>query len=183
MHCIEQLDKANRLLGELRDKLNSDEFFSKQLAADKIAQYFKHYPEVVDSDEPAHIESKVKDLDELTKIQCQEGVWNQDPYMHGMANGMLLSMATLQNTSPKYLDAPESGYASDNKVENKSTKVSHVSRLDEVIHRKRELESSIANQLSFFTKRTGLLIDGIGIDRHQTVEGEVTYLISLGVKL
>lgn len=49
----------------------------------------------------------IEELRQLVKIQCQDGNWNYDPYMHGMANGMLLMLATAEGEEPKFLDAPE----------------------------------------------------------------------------
>ena len=47
-------------------------------------------------------------LQKLLDIQCSNGNWNYDPYMHGMANGMILSMSILDGTNdPKYLKAPK----------------------------------------------------------------------------
>lgn len=50
---------------------------------------------------------KLKALKELTKIQCSNGNWNYDPYMHGMANGMILAVAIIENKNPDYLSAPK----------------------------------------------------------------------------
>lgn len=49
----------------------------------------------------------VKELNEVTKIQCSDGNWNYDPYMHGMANGLILAAAIMANQEPQYLNAPE----------------------------------------------------------------------------
>jgi hypothetical protein len=57
----------------------------------------------------------LKDLEEITAIQTSNGNWNYDPYMHGMANGMILSLATITNSvrkdpigkEPKFLTAPK----------------------------------------------------------------------------
>ena len=50
-------------------------------------------------------------LQDLSDIQCQDGNWNYDPYMHGLANGMLLAIHILEdakdNSSPLYKDAPK----------------------------------------------------------------------------
>ena len=46
-------------------------------------------------------------LEEITKIQCNDGNWNFDPYMHGMANGMILALATVKDEEPEYLEAPK----------------------------------------------------------------------------
>jgi len=43
----------------------------------------------------------------ILKIQCSDGNWNYDPYMHGMANGMILMMAILEDKEPVYLSAPK----------------------------------------------------------------------------
>lgn len=46
-------------------------------------------------------------LREMTAVQCSNGNWNYDPYMHGMANGMILALSLFDDTSPEYLDAPQ----------------------------------------------------------------------------
>lgn len=46
------------------------------------------------------------DLLALIKVQCQDGNWNSDPYMHGLANGLILALATLQNKEPEFKNAP-----------------------------------------------------------------------------
>jgi len=45
-------------------------------------------------------------FDEMLAIQCSDGNWNFDPYMHGMANGMLLMKSLVDGKEPQYLDAP-----------------------------------------------------------------------------
>jgi len=49
----------------------------------------------------------VDNLEELTNIQTSDGNWNYDPYMHGMANGMLLSLAIVKGQEPKFKTAPK----------------------------------------------------------------------------
>ena len=46
-------------------------------------------------------------LKELEKVQCTDGNWNYDPYMHGMANGIILAVAILEDRQPVYLKAPK----------------------------------------------------------------------------
>jgi len=53
------------------------------------------------------IEHRLKSLKEITNIQCSNGNWNYDPYMHGLANGMLLAIATLENSEYVPLEAPK----------------------------------------------------------------------------
>lgn len=48
----------------------------------------------------------IEQLEEATKIQTSNGNWNYDPYMHGMANGMIFALATMKGEEPKFLDAP-----------------------------------------------------------------------------
>lgn len=49
----------------------------------------------------------IKALREMVKIQCSNGNWNYDPYMHGMANGLICALATMEGKEPEYLVAPE----------------------------------------------------------------------------
>ena len=44
---------------------------------------------------------------DIINIQCNEGNWNYDPYMHGMANGMLLTQSIFTDEVFQYLDAPD----------------------------------------------------------------------------
>lgn len=41
------------------------------------------------------------------EVQCRKGNWNYDPYMHGMANGMIFAKACIEDTTPQYLSAPD----------------------------------------------------------------------------
>ena len=49
----------------------------------------------------------VKILEEMTDVQCNDGNWNYDAYMHGMANGMIFALSLFQNKRPEYLEAPD----------------------------------------------------------------------------
>jgi hypothetical protein len=63
-------------------------------------------------DEPATtpyyfmMEDKLKKLKEIRDIQCSDGNFNFDPYMHGMANGLILALSIMTHGKPEYLDAP-----------------------------------------------------------------------------
>jgi len=54
--------------------------------------------------------NKLNDLKDLIKIQCTDGNWNYDPYMQGLANGMILSLTVLEdlpaNFNPPFKEAP-----------------------------------------------------------------------------
>lgn len=54
----------------------------------------------------AIFEKAIKDLREMIKIQCDDGNWNFDPYMFGMANGMIFSLSLFDNKEPEYLEEP-----------------------------------------------------------------------------
>ena len=41
------------------------------------------------------LQKRRKAIDEMIKIQLTDGNWNYDPYMHGMANGLLVAQAAL----------------------------------------------------------------------------------------
>lgn len=53
------------------------------------------------------MEDKIKELQKMLDVQCANGNWNYDPYMHGMANGMIFSMSVLTGNEPEYIEAPE----------------------------------------------------------------------------
>lgn len=54
------------------------------------------------------MDKRIKALQNIIKIQCSNGNWNYDAYMHGMANGLLLAEHTVlsKSGSPKFLAAP-----------------------------------------------------------------------------
>ena len=51
--------------------------------------------------------TNVELIEDLVKVQCSDGNWNFDPYMCGIANGMILCLAVLQGHDPVYLEPPE----------------------------------------------------------------------------
>lgn len=56
------------------------------------------------------------DIDNMVAIQCSDGNWNYDPYMHGMANGLLLAQATINGAEYEPLNAPVKWLSSDAEV-------------------------------------------------------------------
>lgn len=46
-------------------------------------------------------------LDDVIAVQCADGNWNYDPYMHGLANGLLLAKSIFTKVEPDFLEAPE----------------------------------------------------------------------------
>lgn len=53
------------------------------------------------------MKNRLKALKDVIKVQTMNGNWNYDPYMHGMANGLLLAEAFMEGREPQYLDAPK----------------------------------------------------------------------------
>ena len=50
----------------------------------------------------------LEQLKDIVKIQTMDGNWNYDPYMHGMANGLIYSLDLIKGkNNPKFLDAPD----------------------------------------------------------------------------
>ena len=50
---------------------------------------------------------RLRGLQNCLKIQRSHGNWDYDPYMQGMANGMILAEAIIYNKTPNYLTAPK----------------------------------------------------------------------------
>ncbi len=51
-------------------------------------------------------DKRIKNLQELIDIQSMNGNYNFDPYMHGLANGLLLAMSCFTDKEPEFLKAP-----------------------------------------------------------------------------
>ena len=56
-----------------------------------------HYAEQVAA-ERDELRKRREALDEMVKIQLTDGIWNYDPYMHGMANGLLVAQAVIYDS-------------------------------------------------------------------------------------
>jgi len=50
--------------------------------------------------------TRFNNLEEIIEVQCRDGNWNRDSYMHGLANGLILAYAILNNEEPKFLQPP-----------------------------------------------------------------------------
>jgi len=53
------------------------------------------------------MDERLKRLKEALKVQCNDGNWNYDAYMHGYANGLILAYSIMNNTDAKFLEAPK----------------------------------------------------------------------------
>ena len=60
-----------------------------------------------DQDKLKIYENSIGTLKGMIKVQCSDGNWNYDSYMHGMANGMIFCLSLFTNERPEYLSAPE----------------------------------------------------------------------------
>ena len=49
---------------------------------------------------------RISDLEKVVETQCENGNWNYDHYMFGMANGLLLALAIMRGEEPKFLNLP-----------------------------------------------------------------------------
>lgn len=52
------------------------------------------------------MDEKIDSMRDLLKVQCSTGNYDYDPYMHGMANGMILFLALIEGNDPEFMDAP-----------------------------------------------------------------------------
>ena len=57
--------------------------------------------------ELATFQDSLKLLRGILDIQCINGNWNSNPYMHGLANGMILALSLFGDKPPEYLAPPE----------------------------------------------------------------------------
>lgn len=72
-------------------------------------------------------------LKDVIDIQCSDGNWNYDPYMHGMANGLICALAILEDKEPKYKEAP-SGWLSELVHQNSDSKPALAPALAPCLH-------------------------------------------------
>lgn len=52
-------------------------------------------------------EKLIQELKSICALQCADGNWNFDHYMHGMANGLIFAVSIMEGKETKYLDAPD----------------------------------------------------------------------------
>lgn len=53
--------------------------------------------------EPVDMSQALQTLREMTQVQCRDGNWNYDPYMQGMANGLIFALSIFDGSEPIYL--------------------------------------------------------------------------------
>jgi len=89
---------------ELQFLLNSSD-------VDVRRNFIRHDDEISESTKVKIYEKSIESLKGLVDIQTSDGNWNYDPYMHGMANGMILALHLFQENEngclPDFLEAPK----------------------------------------------------------------------------
>lgn len=60
---------------------------------------------------------KIRALIHANAMQCEDGTWDFDPYMHGMANGMIYMLSVIFGEEPQYKDAPKKWLVDSKKVQ------------------------------------------------------------------
>lgn len=71
---------------------------------DLAAQYGKsHY---TDPDDQLRVQDILDEFDDLLGIATSHGNWDFNPYLCGMANGMILMRAIIAGEDPEYMEAP-----------------------------------------------------------------------------
>ena len=50
---------------------------------------------------------QVRSTQDIVNTQCNDGNWNYDPYMHGLANGMIIVQSMFTDNPSEFLEAPE----------------------------------------------------------------------------
>lgn len=68
---------------------------------------FPNITEILEAQPEQNNNSKIEQLNDITKIHKSNGVWNFDQYMHGLTNGLLLAEAILTDKKPEFLLQPE----------------------------------------------------------------------------
>jgi len=48
-----------------------------------------------------------EDLKDILDIQCLDGNWNYDPYMYGLANGLIMAQSLIDEKEPIFLKTPK----------------------------------------------------------------------------
>jgi hypothetical protein len=49
----------------------------------------------------------MNNLEDVIKIQCSNGNWDYDPYMMGLANGLIMAKSLVDGKEPAFLSAPK----------------------------------------------------------------------------
>lgn len=53
-----------------------------------------------------HEKQKIDKLKDVLNIQCTNGNWNYNQYMHGFVNGLILASSIMSETEPVFFESP-----------------------------------------------------------------------------
>ncbi|RKY08521.1 MAG: hypothetical protein DRP56_03970 [Planctomycetota bacterium] len=107
---------------------------------------------------------QIEDLKKCVKTSCQSGNYDCNPYMHGMANGMILALAILEGKEPAYLDAPAKWLDADENIKAAAPELSEGHKMNVI-----EAEAAV-NLWKLHKHGTSML---------PVIEGMITYLQSI----
>jgi hypothetical protein len=54
-----------------------------------------------------NINKRMSNLQDIINIQCSHGNWNYDPYMQGLANGLIMAKSIFTDETPEFMEAPK----------------------------------------------------------------------------
>jgi hypothetical protein len=57
--------------------------------------------------------TNLEELENMIAIQSTDGNWNYCPYMHGLANGLILARAVMIDEEPIFLERPHTWLEND----------------------------------------------------------------------
>jgi hypothetical protein len=105
---LRQMEQKATAFDEWIEKTN---WVQEQIGTFPVKALGKHHADVM-RDEIERLRAIVsgaplKRLQDLINTQCSDGNWNYDPYMHGLANGLLLAKSCFTDEEPKFLSSPE----------------------------------------------------------------------------
>ncbi|MFA5135473.1 MAG: hypothetical protein WC505_06845 [Patescibacteria group bacterium] len=81
-----------------------------------------HYTQPADPETEIPVADLLREFDEMIEIACRDGTWNVDPYLFGMANGMIFMRSIVSGEEPQYLEAPAEWSGESSGVEAESDK-------------------------------------------------------------
>ena len=100
MTTLERLEKVRELLA-VKYQVSKAVLVAIDIIANNIAVAEKALIEL------AIYQNSINSARDLVDIQCSDGNWDYDPYMQGMANGMIIIMSCFTKGEPAFKNVPE----------------------------------------------------------------------------
>lgn len=79
----------------------------QKIDQDLMRGWFANAIEAGKSDVQSDFAKNISALDKVTKVASDPGNAHADPYMHGMANGLILARSIMNGTEPEFIEWPE----------------------------------------------------------------------------